>query len=188
MELCSSWIKTPYISLIKIALIPLKEASFLKNIFVLHGITDSENIKAALANDLAKDIVIVGGGKIGVETAEALTVSGARVTIVEREPEILPFLDREMAALVRKYLEQKGIRVYTGVVVEEFHGEGKVQSVSLAGLTLPSDVVILSTGFRPNVKLAQESGLKIGETGGDSSLGAHSDNFFHGTCCDSSFP
>ena len=137
----------------------------LENIFVLHGITDSENIKRALANDLAKDIVIVGGGKIGIETAEALTVSGARVTIVEREPEILPFLDREMAALVRKYLEQKGIRVYTGVVVEEFHGEVRVQSVRMADHTLPADVVILSTGFRPNVQLAQESGLQIGKTG-----------------------
>jgi len=137
----------------------------LNNIFVLHGITDSENIKLALANDLAKEIVIVGGGKIGVETAEALTVSGARVTIVEKEREILPFLDPEMAALVRKYLEHKGIRVVTGAVVEEFQGEERVESVRLADLTLPADVVIHATGFRPNVQLAQEAGLRIGETG-----------------------
>ena len=137
----------------------------LENIFVLHGINDSEKIKTALANDLAKDIVIVGGGKIGVETAEALTVSGARVTIVEKQPEILPFLDREMAALVRKYLEQKGIRVYTGGVVEKFQGKVKVQSVHMENHVLPADVVILSTGFRPNVELAKKSGLKIGNTG-----------------------
>lgn len=137
----------------------------LKNIFALHGITDSENIKRALANDLAKDIVIVGGGKIGVETAEALTVSGARVTIVEREKEILPFLDVEMAALVRKYMEKKGIRVIVGNNVEELQGREKVESVRFVDLTLPADVVILATGFRPNVLLAQDAGLQIGETG-----------------------
>jgi NADPH-dependent 2,4-dienoyl-CoA reductase/sulfur reductase-like enzyme/rhodanese-related sulfurtransferase/two-component sensor histidine kinase len=137
----------------------------LKNIFVLHGITDSENIKHALANDLAKEIVILGGGKIGVETAEALTASGARVTIVEKEQEILPFLDVEMAALVRKYLEQKGIRLYTGLEVLEFSGQGRVEAVKLAALTIPADVVIIATGFRPNVTLAREAGLRIGTTG-----------------------
>jgi len=136
-----------------------------KNIFVLHGITDSENIKHALANDLAKEIVIVGGGKIGVETAEALTVSGARVTIVEKEGEILPFLDVEMAALVRKYLEQKGIRVITEAVVREFTGKDRVEAVRLAELAIPADVVIIATGFRPNVELARGAGLRIGPTG-----------------------
>jgi NADPH-dependent 2,4-dienoyl-CoA reductase/sulfur reductase-like enzyme len=137
----------------------------LKNIFVLHGITDSENIKHALANDLAKEIIILGGGKIGVETAEALTASGARVTIVEKEREILPFLDAEMAALVRKYLEQKGIRVYTGLEVLEFSGREKVEVVKLAALSISADVVILATGFRPNVDLAREAGIRIGPTG-----------------------
>jgi NADPH-dependent 2,4-dienoyl-CoA reductase/sulfur reductase-like enzyme/rhodanese-related sulfurtransferase/two-component sensor histidine kinase len=137
----------------------------LENIFVLHGIMDSENIKRALTNDIAKEIVIVGGGKIGIETAEALTVSGARVTIVEKESEILPFLDVEMAALVRKHLEQKGIRVITGAEIQSFNGKKRVESVVLRDLALPTDVVILATGFRPNVKLAAEAGLKIGSTG-----------------------
>ncbi len=137
----------------------------LTNIFVLHGITDSENIKRALANNLAKEIVIIGGGKIGVETAEALTVSGARVTIVEKEEEILPFMDVEMAALVRKYMEKKGIRVIVGSSVEELQGKEKVEFVRLVDRTLPADVVILATGFRPNVQLAEEAGLRIGETG-----------------------
>jgi NADPH-dependent 2,4-dienoyl-CoA reductase/sulfur reductase-like enzyme/rhodanese-related sulfurtransferase/two-component sensor histidine kinase len=139
----------------------------LQNIYVLHGITDSENIKRSIANDLAKDIVIVGGGKIGVETAEALTVSGARVTIVEKEREILPFLDVEMAALVRKYIEQRGIRIITAATVEQFQGDetDRVESVRLDKLSLPADVVILATGFRPNASLARDAGLRIGPTG-----------------------
>lgn len=65
---------------------------------MLHGITDSERIKREISSGTARDIVILGGGKIGIETAEAFTASGGRITIVEKEPEILPFLDREMAA------------------------------------------------------------------------------------------
>jgi NADPH-dependent 2,4-dienoyl-CoA reductase/sulfur reductase-like enzyme/rhodanese-related sulfurtransferase/two-component sensor histidine kinase len=137
----------------------------LSNIFVLHGIADSENIKRRLNNEMARDIIIIGGGKIGVETAEALTATGGRITIVEKEPEILPFLDREMAALVRKHLERKGIRIITDEIVKAFTGEGKVEQVWLSNYKIPADLVILATGFKPNVKLAQEAGLTLGSTG-----------------------
>jgi len=137
----------------------------LQNIFVLHGVTDSERIKRFLTNNLAKDIVVLGGGNIGVETAEALTASGARVTIVEKEREILPFLDREMGALVRNNLELNGVRVITNTEVKEFIGTEGVESVQLNGYRLPADLVIIATGFVPSVALAKKAGLKIGPTG-----------------------
>jgi len=137
----------------------------LQNIFVLHGMHDSERIKLALADNMAKDIVIVGGGLIGVETAEALTVSGARVTIVERKMQILDFLDGDMAALVERHMEQKGIRIIKKQDIIRFAGDKKVEVVELLNLKLPADLVILTIGTEPNVELAQKAGLKIGETG-----------------------
>ncbi len=137
----------------------------LQNIFVLHGVTDSERIKRFLTNNFAKDIVVLGGGNIGIEAAEALTASGARVTIIEKDHEILPFLDREMGALVRNHLELNGVRILTNTEVKEFIGTEGVESVLLNEVRLPVDLVIIATGFVPNVALAEKAGLKIGSTG-----------------------
>jgi NADPH-dependent 2,4-dienoyl-CoA reductase/sulfur reductase-like enzyme/rhodanese-related sulfurtransferase/two-component sensor histidine kinase len=137
----------------------------LDNIFVLHGVDDSENIKSAIANELARDVVILGGGNIGVETAEALIDCGARVTVIERRREILPFLDHEMGALVRRHMEQHGVRVLTDVHIEEFRGEERVKAVRLRESEISTDMVILATGFRPEVSLAVEAGLAVGPTG-----------------------
>jgi NADPH-dependent 2,4-dienoyl-CoA reductase/sulfur reductase-like enzyme/rhodanese-related sulfurtransferase/two-component sensor histidine kinase len=145
--------------------VPAIKGVDLANIFVLHGITDSERIKRAIANESARDIIVLGGGKVGVETAEALTVSGGRITIVEKEPEILPFLDPEMAALVRLRLERRGVRIIRNDTVKEFQGTEKVEYAVLSDHTLRTDLVVLATDFKPNVGLAKEAGLKIGSSG-----------------------
>jgi len=145
--------------------IPEIEGIELKNILTLHGVTDSENIKRSIANDTAKEIVILGGGNVGIETAEALTVSGARVTIVEKETKILPFLDQEMAALVKNHLEHKGVRVVTDERVEAFLGNEKVEFIKLSKYKLAADLVILAAGFKPNSELARDAGLATGTTG-----------------------
>jgi NADPH-dependent 2,4-dienoyl-CoA reductase/sulfur reductase-like enzyme/rhodanese-related sulfurtransferase/two-component sensor histidine kinase len=147
--------------------IPQVKGVELQGIFVLHGVTDSERIKRELAGGAARDIIILGGGKIGVETAEAFTESGGRITIIEREQEILPFLDVEMAALVRKHLERRGVKIVTGETVKEFIGKERVEHVLLdhSGTMIPTDLVILATGFRPNVELARTAGLEIGPSG-----------------------
>jgi NADPH-dependent 2,4-dienoyl-CoA reductase/sulfur reductase-like enzyme/rhodanese-related sulfurtransferase/two-component sensor histidine kinase len=139
----------------------------LGNVLSLHGVADSESIKLALAN-MAREVIVLGGGNIAVETAEALTVYGARVTILERQPEILPFLDREMGALVRRHLAYHGVRVLTGVTVQAFLGEereGMVRAVRVDGQELPADLVVVATGFRPETTLAREAGLELGPTG-----------------------
>jgi NADPH-dependent 2,4-dienoyl-CoA reductase/sulfur reductase-like enzyme/rhodanese-related sulfurtransferase/two-component sensor histidine kinase len=142
--------------------IPGKE---LDNIFILHGIRDAERIKFALANDIARDIVIIGGGIIGTEIADALTVSGARVTIVEQRDQILPFLDPEMAVLVEQHMVHRGIRIIKGETVRAFRGKQRVQSIQLSRTKIPANLVILAMGVQPNVGLAREARLKIGPTG-----------------------
>jgi len=137
----------------------------LDNIFTFHGVHDAEGIKALLSETKARDVVIVGGGLIGVEATEALVESGCRVTVVEMLPQILSMLDWEIAKLVEQHMESRGVKVLTSTKVESFGGNGKVERVVTDHGRLPADMVILAVGVRPTVKLAQEAGLEIGTTG-----------------------
>lgn len=137
----------------------------LGNIFTLHGVHDAEAIKALLAQGKARDVVMIGGGLIGVEATEALVQSGCRVTLVEMLPQTLRILDWEMARLVEQHLESHGVKVLTSTQVTAFEGEGHVRHVVTTQGTLPADMVILAIGVRPNVDLARAAGLAIGPTG-----------------------
>jgi len=141
----------------------------LKNIFSLHGVEDAEGVKAALEEGRAKDVVIVGGGLIGVEMAEALVEKGCRVTLVEMLPRIMPILDPELAMLVEQHFEAKGVKVMTGTVVQEFlPGAGDAARVGRLRTSrgdIPVDMAILAMGVRPNSDLARAAGLEIGVTG-----------------------
>jgi len=137
----------------------------LNNIFTLHGVEDAEGIKSLLSERKARNAVIVGGGLIGVEMAEALTQCGCRVTIVEMLPHILPMLDPEMVVLVEKYFESKGVKILTDTKVQGFEGKDQVEFVITDKEKLNADLVVLAIGVKPNVELAKSAGIKIGETG-----------------------
>ncbi len=139
-----------------------------KNVFTLHGVHDAEGIKAVIAERRAEDVVIIGGGLIGVETTEALAAHACRVTVVEMLPQILGILDWEIARLVELHMESKGVKVMTGtkaLAIESRDGAGgAVTHVRTDKGELPADMVILAIGVRPNVALARAAGLAIGET------------------------
>ena len=139
----------------------------LDNIFTLHGVRDAEGIKAVLADHRSRDVVIVGGGLLGVEVTEAVVRRGCRVTIVEMLPQILrAILDWEMASLVEQHLESHGVRVLTDAKVESFEGtDGRVCAAVVGGRAIPAEMVILAIGVRPNISLAETAGLRIGSTG-----------------------
>ncbi|MBN1553372.1 MAG: FAD-dependent oxidoreductase [Phycisphaerae bacterium] len=139
----------------------------LGNIFRLHGVRDAEGIKAVLSEPKSHDVVIVGGGLIGVEATEALVRRGCRVTIVEKLPQIMPMLDWEIAKLIERHLESHGVKVLTKTQAESFHpnGNGKVASVRTSAATLSAEMVIVAVGVKPEVTLARQAGLDIGETG-----------------------
>ena len=136
----------------------------LKNIFNLKDIHDADAIKETLREHKALNAVIVGGGLIGVEVAEAFSEMGCRITMVEFMPQILGMMDPEMAALVEKHFEAKGVKVLTSTKVTEFKGDGEVQTVVTDQGELPADIVIMAVGVRPTTRLAQEAGLDIGPT------------------------
>ncbi|MBN1391523.1 MAG: FAD-dependent oxidoreductase [Sedimentisphaerales bacterium] len=135
------------------------------NIFTLHGVTEAEGIKAAIDMGKARDVVIVGGGLIGIEMTEALVNKGCRVTIVEKLPQILRILDRELAMLLDNHLESNGVRVLTDTEVKKFQGHDNVESVVTDKGTYPADLVIIAVGNRPNVALAKDADIEIGTTG-----------------------
>ena len=144
--------------------IPGKE---LEGVTTLQSLEDADFLKKIVKEKKIKNALIVGGGLIGMETCEALQLAGIQVTIVEKLPQILPFLDWEMAKLVEKEVKQKGVNIYTGVSVDAFNGEDKVNSVTLSdGSKIDCDLAVVSIGNRPNVKLAVDAGLRIGKTGG----------------------
>ena len=137
----------------------------LQNIYNLKDIHDADRIKARLAEHKAINAVIVGGGLIGVEVAEAFSEMGCRITMVEFMPQILSMMDPEMAALVEKHMEAKGVQVQTGTRVIEFKGENNVEKVI-------TDKGELAAGHRDNgcgsthpaTKLALDAGIDIGPT------------------------
>ncbi len=135
------------------------------NIFSLKGVEDAEAIKAKLAEHTAPNVVIVGGGLIGVEVAEAFVETGCRVTMVEFLPHILPILDPEMATLVEKYFNSKGVKIMTGTKVTGFGGQNnRVNKVITTNGDIDVDMVVMAIGVSPSAKLAADCGLEIGTT------------------------
>ncbi|MFO7937922.1 MAG: FAD-dependent oxidoreductase [Kiritimatiellia bacterium] len=136
----------------------------LENIYNLKDIHDADRIKAKLEAHHAINAVIVGGGLIGVEVAEAFHEMGCRITVVEFQSQILSMMDPEMAGLVEKHLESKGVQVQTGTRVTEFRGKDSVEKVITDNGELAADIVIMAVGVRPATKLAADAGIEIGPT------------------------
>jgi NADPH-dependent 2,4-dienoyl-CoA reductase/sulfur reductase-like enzyme/rhodanese-related sulfurtransferase len=138
----------------------------LENTFCLHSIFDADLILPQAQSADIKNVVVAGGGYIGLEMAEALTRAGKKVTIVEMAPQIATLMDGDMSAVLRQYMEKKGIAIFTSEPLREIVGrDGKVAAVRTEKQEMPADAVLLSLGIRPRVELARSAGLKIGETG-----------------------
>jgi NADPH-dependent 2,4-dienoyl-CoA reductase/sulfur reductase-like enzyme len=136
-------------------------------VFTFKTLEDMDRVYQFVQERRPRKAVIVGGGLIGMEVTENLGLKGLKVSIVEKLDQILPFLDWDMAELVRQHAETKGVTFLLSqgfTSIENRNGSGAVHTE--AGKTLKADLVILSLGIKPNVALAKEAGLEIGETGG----------------------
>ncbi|WP_299021046.1 FAD-dependent oxidoreductase [uncultured Photobacterium sp.] len=112
--------------------------------------------------------VVVGGGFIGLETAENLVHRGFDVTVLEMGEQVLGPLDREMARLVEGYLERHGINIVLNDGAAEFRQvpSGALEVYTQSGKVYPADIVVLGIGVRPDTVLAKQAGLEIGILGG----------------------
>lgn len=128
-------------------------------VFTLRNVNDLNRIKSYLDRNNTKSAVIVGSGFIGLEVCENLKKIGIDVTIVETLNQVTPGLDSEVAIYVQDELEKHGISVYTGVSVKEI----KENRVILSnGNEINADLVLLSTGVKPNSGLAEKIGVTLG--------------------------
>ncbi len=150
------------------AIVPNIEGKDLDGVTALKTMEDAEYLKKIAVEKKIKCAVVIGGGLIGIETAEALELADIKITIVEMMDQILPFLDWEMAKLVENHIKSKGSRVITGSAVKKIIGEnGKVKAVeTTSGEKIDCQLVVVAIGVKPNVKLAKECGLEIGSSGG----------------------
>ncbi len=137
-----------------------------ENIFVMEKELEKvERMRASLRR--AGEVVIVGGGFVGVELAEELSKAGKKVTVVELLPRCLSTFDGEVSAEVERLLGERGVRVLTGKRVKEAVGGEEVEGLRLeGGEELPAEAVVVCTGLAPRVELAKKEGLELGPTGG----------------------
>ncbi|HOE56182.1 MAG TPA: FAD-dependent oxidoreductase [Bacillota bacterium] len=147
-------------------IVPPLENIGLANIFTLRSVSDALTIRELLDSGKVKKAVVVGGGFIGLETAENLKYRGIEVTIVELMPHILPPFDEEIALYAQNHMVDMGVNILTGEKVTGFEGnDGKVSAVKTSAGDIEADMVILSIGVRPNTAVAVEAGIETGAAG-----------------------
>ncbi len=133
------------------------------HVFTLWTLEDMDKITYHLEEKNPKNAVVVGGGFIGLEMVEALVKRGLNVNVVEMMPHVMAIMEAETAGFIERELLSYGVGVHTGTGVAAIHSS----SVKLDnGTTLDADMVLLSIGVRPTLKLAIDAGLEIGEAGG----------------------
>jgi NADPH-dependent 2,4-dienoyl-CoA reductase/sulfur reductase-like enzyme len=109
--------------------------------------------------------VIVGGGYIGLEAAEALVNRGIPTALVEAGPQVMNRVDPDMGELVSQAVRDMGVELHLEEEVEAIEGDDRVRAVRTAGRTLDADLVVLGLGTRPAVGLAESSGITLGPSG-----------------------
>ena len=141
----------------------------LKNVFTVRKIEDGINIRNKALN--ARHATIIGSGYIGIELLEAFVELGLNVTLVEFAEHIIPAFDDEMSDIIREQLNQicdNRFEILTSELVTEFISNEKdeVSGVKTgSGKEFSTDLVVMCVGVKPNVEIAREAGIIIGETG-----------------------
>lgn len=136
------------------------------DIFGVSTLESGLNIHRRLGKGDIKRAVVVGGGYIGLEMAEALVMNGLEVSLVSRPPQVMGTLDEDMGTLVSQALRDVGVTLYLEEALTEFETTaGKVTGIVTDKRTLPADIVILGLGVRPNTALAAAAGIPLGERG-----------------------
>jgi NADPH-dependent 2,4-dienoyl-CoA reductase/sulfur reductase-like enzyme/rhodanese-related sulfurtransferase len=136
-------------------------------IFAVRTIPDTRLIRDWIDQRRAKRAVVIGGGFIGLEMVENLVHRGLEVSVIEKLSQLMPPLDPEMAAPLRRHVERKGVRLFLGDGLARVdHDEGAAVVVTESGARHPADLIILAIGVRPETALARAAGLAIGARGG----------------------
>jgi NADPH-dependent 2,4-dienoyl-CoA reductase/sulfur reductase-like enzyme len=138
----------------------------------VHGVQtldDGVALRAELDRDDVHRVVVVGGGYIGLEIAEACQVRGMHVTVVDRSATPVGTFDPDVGRYIADAVRAMGIELVLsdGVAAIETGADGRARAVvTTSGRELPADVVVLGLGVRPAVQLAVDAGIPLGTSGG----------------------
>ena len=148
------------------AVLPPIPGMDLPGVFTLRAFDDSRRIQRYLAEYDPAHAVIIGGGYIGIEMAEALRERELDVHLVEMLPQLMPNFDDDMVGDITQHVQEQGVTLHLNTRAERVEKEGERLRVTLSdGSSLVTDMVLVSVGVRPNSELAQAAGLAVGKSG-----------------------
>jgi len=141
------------------AFVPPVPGNDKENVFSLKSIDDAEAIKKQIP--ISKSAVVIGGGLLGLEAAWSMHHAGLNVTVLERSDGLLTRqLDAEGAKIFKDMVDNSGVNIMLNASTEEILGDKKVTGIRLAsGEIVPTDIVLFSSGVRPNKELPEQSGI-----------------------------
>ena len=135
------------------------------NVFRLWKVADMDQIHRFVGEQKPASAVIAGGGFVGIEMAEAFATRGISTTVVELLPQVMSSMDPEFGGMVARRLEAHGVTVRTGIGLKAIHSTS--HEVELTdGARVPAEIVLVSVGVRPELRLARAAGLEVGTSGG----------------------
>ncbi|MGN0954288.1 FAD-dependent oxidoreductase [Dialister sp.] len=161
---------------------PLRPASIKgldrPEVFTIRHVEDILRLQSKIEEPSCRNVVIIGGGFIGMEAAENLVSCGKSVTVCEAASQVLLPFDEDMVQILHKELLDHGVRLIVNDGVKEVKGHSVLLQ---SGKEIPCDAVVLAIGIRPDTELAEKAGLALGETGAISvdSTGRTSDPFIY---------
>lgn len=145
---------------------PDTEGNNAENVFGITTLKSGYNLECYIEEKKPESAVIIGGGYIGLEMAEALLIRGLKVTLVNRSAEVMNTLDPDMGEIVSDAMRKLGVTLYTEEQLKSFELlDGRVNNVITDKRSVPADIVVLGMGSSPNTAFLEGSGIELGIRG-----------------------
>lgn len=132
------------------------------DVFTIRNVVDIDKLNSFIKDNQSKKVAVIGGGYIGVETAENLIKGGYDVTLIEALPQILKTFDYDMVQILHKEMMDKGVKL---ILNDKVTGFNKNEIILESGKTVEVGTVVMAIGVTPDITLAKEAGLEISELG-----------------------
>lgn len=147
------------------SIVPNIPGTWLKGVYALKTLEDGLVLKEAVSNEAVKNVIIVGGGYIGIEMVEAMVEMKKNVRCIEASGHILGPFDNEIADLAVKEIQKHGVQLHVGEKVEAILGSDRVEGVKTDQGTYSADLVIMSIGVRPATSFLRDTGIRMSGNG-----------------------
>jgi len=131
-------------------------------VMALKNLQDGRRIKAFIKHQHVKKAVILGMGYIALEMCEAFRARGLEVEMIKPRPAFIPWMNEQLASIVKKEVEANQVKIYLGQPIERIEGNAKGLRVICSGIQLDGNIILVAVGVRPNSELAENAGLALG--------------------------